>query len=178
MQLFSTKLNARSFGGLHMSQEFRDHIFDISVIAVGHDRQSRSLRCHSFTHAKIPESQTYRCYCFDFVCAGFRADLHSATGSTDCIRRCHRHSEGCERRGDSRCDRDLTNTETGVMQTAHTTATGTYNFTVVPYGHYTLLVQHPGFQDVAITGFDVHVQVIVTEDATMPTGSAQQTKSR
>ena len=68
----------------------------------------------------------------------------------------------------------LKNTETGVMQTAHTTATGAYNFTVVPYGNYTLLVQHPGFQDVAITGFDVHVQVIVTEDATMPTGSAQQ----
>jgi len=68
----------------------------------------------------------------------------------------------------------LTNTETGVKQTAHTTATGTYNFTVVPYGNYTLLVQHPGFQDVAITGFDVHVQVVVTEDATMPTGTAQQ----
>jgi hypothetical protein len=68
----------------------------------------------------------------------------------------------------------LKNTETGVLQTAHTTATGTYNFTVVPYGNYTLLVQHPGFGDVAITGFDVHVQVVVTEDATMPTGSAQQ----
>ena len=69
----------------------------------------------------------------------------------------------------------LTNTETGVKQTAQTTATGTYNFTVVPYGHYTLLVQHPGFKDVAITGFDVHVQVVVTEDAAMPTGTAQQT---
>ncbi|MHB1935754.1 MAG: carboxypeptidase-like regulatory domain-containing protein [Acidobacteriaceae bacterium] len=68
----------------------------------------------------------------------------------------------------------LANTETGVKQTANTTATGTYNFTVVPYGNYTLLVQHPGFKDVAITGFHVHVQVVVTEDATMPTGSAQQ----
>lgn len=68
----------------------------------------------------------------------------------------------------------LTNTETGVQQTARTTGTGAYNFTVVPYGNYTLLVHHPGFQDVAITGFDVHVQVVVTEDATMPTGTAQQ----
>src|SRR6185312_8821984 len=54
----------------------------------------------------------------------------------------------------------LTNTATGVQQTSRTTATGAYNFTVVPYGNYTLLVQHPGFQDVSITGFDVHVQVI------------------
>jgi hypothetical protein len=68
----------------------------------------------------------------------------------------------------------LTNTETGVKQTATTTATGTYNFTVVPYGSYTLQVQHPGFEDVSITGFDVHVQVIVTQDVTLPTGSAQQ----
>ena len=68
----------------------------------------------------------------------------------------------------------LTNTETGVQQTARTTGTGAYNFTVVPYGNYTLLVSHPGFQDVSITGFDVHVQVVVTEDATMPTGTAQQ----
>lgn len=68
----------------------------------------------------------------------------------------------------------LTNTETGVAQTTRSTSTGTYVFNAVPVGHYTLRVQHPGFQDYLVSGFDVHIQVVLTEDATLTVGTMQQ----
>ncbi len=33
---------------------------------------------------------------------------------------------------------------------------------------------HPGFQDVVINNIDVHIQVVLTEDATLPVGTTQQ----
>ncbi len=68
----------------------------------------------------------------------------------------------------------LTNTQTGVVQSTQSTSTGTYGFTAVPVGTYTLKAAHPGFQDVVIDNIDVHIQVVLTEDATLPVGSAAQ----
>src|SRR5665213_1791471 len=68
----------------------------------------------------------------------------------------------------------LTNTQTQVVQTTHSTSTGTYVFESVPVGTYSMRATHPGFQDVLINGIDVHIQVVLTEDATLPVGTAQQ----
>ena len=68
----------------------------------------------------------------------------------------------------------LTNTQTGVVQSTQSTSTGTYGFTAVPVGTYTLKAAHPGFQDVLINGIDVHIQVVLTEDATLAVGTAAQ----
>ena len=68
----------------------------------------------------------------------------------------------------------LTNDQTGVVQSTHSTSTGTYVFESVPAGTYTLRVAHPGFQDVVIKGVQVHVQFVLTEDASLPVGAAQQ----
>jgi hypothetical protein len=68
----------------------------------------------------------------------------------------------------------LTNTQTSVVQSTQSTSTGTYGFTAVPVGTYTMKAAHPGFQDVVINGIDVHIQVVLTEDATLSVGSAAQ----
>ncbi|MES2222269.1 MAG: carboxypeptidase-like regulatory domain-containing protein, partial [Acidobacteriota bacterium] len=68
----------------------------------------------------------------------------------------------------------LTNTQTNVVQSTQSTSTGTYVFTAVPVGIYTLKASHAGFQDVVISNIDVHIQVVLTEDATLAVGSAAQ----
>ncbi|MDT7812233.1 MAG: hypothetical protein QOJ42_2149 [Acidobacteriaceae bacterium] len=68
----------------------------------------------------------------------------------------------------------LTNDQTGVVQSTHSTSTGTYVFESVPVGTYTLRITHSGFQDVLIKNIQVHVQFVLTEDASLPVGTAQQ----
>jgi Carboxypeptidase regulatory-like domain len=68
----------------------------------------------------------------------------------------------------------LANVQTGVVQSTRSTSTGAYVFETVPVGTYNLRASHTGFQDVVINNIDVHIQVIQTEDATLPVGTAQQ----
>ncbi len=68
----------------------------------------------------------------------------------------------------------LTNTQTGVAQVTRSTSTGTYVFNSVPVGNYTLRTSHPGFQDEVINNLDVHIQVVLTEDVSLPVGSTNQ----
>ncbi len=68
----------------------------------------------------------------------------------------------------------LTNNQTGVVQTTHSTSTGTYVFESLPVGTYTLRAARAGFQDVVINGIEVHIQVVLTEDVALTVGSEQQ----
>ena len=68
----------------------------------------------------------------------------------------------------------LTNNQTAVVQTTRSTSTGTYVFNSVPAGSYNLRAAHSGFQDVVIENIDVHVQVVLTEDVSLPVGSVRQ----
>ena len=145
MQSFSTKLNARSFGGLHMSQDFRTIS---STLALSPSGTTGSRGCYAATHSPTPKSPKARLI---VVIVSILCVL--VLGSISTPRLAAQIASG----GVTGTVKDaagavipdaivtLKNTETGVMQTAHTTATGAYNFTVVPYGNYTLLVQHPGF---------------------------------
>jgi Carboxypeptidase regulatory-like domain len=68
----------------------------------------------------------------------------------------------------------LTNTQTGVVQTTQSTSAGSYSFGNVPVGNYTLRAAHIGFQDVLIKGIDVHIQLVLTEDAKLAVGSTAE----
>src|ERR1700759_5567110 len=68
----------------------------------------------------------------------------------------------------------LTNDETGVVQVTRSTSSATYGFSSVPGGTYTLRAQGTGFEDFVIKGIEVHVQVVLTEDATLSVGTEKQ----
>ena len=68
----------------------------------------------------------------------------------------------------------ITNVQTAVVQQTRSTSTGTYVFESVPVGTYNLHVSHAGFQDAVINSLGVHVQVVLTEDVSLPVGSAAQ----
>ena len=68
----------------------------------------------------------------------------------------------------------LTNTATGVAQTAESGAGGTYVFEAVLPGIYTLKVVSPGFEAYIDTGIEVHVQNTVTADITLTLGAVNQ----
>jgi hypothetical protein len=68
----------------------------------------------------------------------------------------------------------LTNNQTGVVQATRSTSTGTYVFESVPVGTYTLRTARPGFQDVVISGIEVHIQVVLTQDVALTIGSERQ----
>lgn len=68
----------------------------------------------------------------------------------------------------------LTNDQTSVVQATRSTSSGTYVFSSVPVGTYTLRARGIGFEDFVIKGIEVHVQVVLTEDATLSVGTEKQ----
>lgn len=68
----------------------------------------------------------------------------------------------------------LTNNQTGVAMGTRSTSTGTYVFESVPVGSYSLRTAHAGFETEVINNLDIHIQVVLTEDVSLPVGSTQQ----
>jgi hypothetical protein len=68
----------------------------------------------------------------------------------------------------------LTNTETSVAQAMQSTSTGTYDFTGVRPGTYSLRAEKPGFQAFVDDGLLVHVQETLTVDVHFVTGQVTQ----
>jgi hypothetical protein len=68
----------------------------------------------------------------------------------------------------------LTNDGTGILQQTQSTSTGTYSFSGVRAGSYTLKVEAQGFQLYIAKGLEVHIQNIMTLDAKLTTGAVSQ----
>ncbi len=68
----------------------------------------------------------------------------------------------------------LTNTATGVAATATSNGTGSYVFSGVKPGTYSIQAQRPGFQRFQTTGIQSHVQQNLTIDIPLTTGSVAQ----
>ncbi len=68
----------------------------------------------------------------------------------------------------------LTNDGTGILQQTQSTSTGTYSFSGVRAGSYTLKVEAQGFQLFIANGIEVHIQNILTLDARLTTGQVSQ----
>lgn len=68
----------------------------------------------------------------------------------------------------------LTNNQTGVAMQTRSTSTGTYVFESVPVGSYSLRTAHAGFESEVINNIDIHIQVVLTQDVSLPVGSTQQ----
>lgn len=66
----------------------------------------------------------------------------------------------------------LTNTATGVSQSAITTSAGAYTFPFVQIGTYSLKVTKAGFKDYNLKGIVVHLGTTITEDVAMQVGAA------
>jgi hypothetical protein len=69
----------------------------------------------------------------------------------------------------------LTNTDTGVVRTLSTQASGDYRFTAVAPGTYSVGVRAQGFSPESINGLTLALGVHLTENITLKTGSEQQT---
>jgi hypothetical protein len=69
----------------------------------------------------------------------------------------------------------ITNGATKATQTAISTSAGTYVFTSVPVGTYTLKAETKGFETYVDTGIQVHIQNIVTTDIRLVPGAVTQT---
>lgn len=67
----------------------------------------------------------------------------------------------------------LTNTATGVIQLATTSATGAYDFPYVTPGAYALGVEKEGFKTLLRKGIEVHVETL-TVDATLEVGTVSE----
>ncbi len=68
----------------------------------------------------------------------------------------------------------LTNEATQVAQTVQSSSSGSYVFTAVPVGTYTLKADAPGFKTYVDTGIQIHIQNIVTADVPLVPGSVNQ----
>ena len=68
----------------------------------------------------------------------------------------------------------LSNADTGILQQTQSTSTGTYSFSGVRAGSYTLKVEAQGFQLFIANGLEVHIQNILTLDAKLTTGAVSQ----
>ncbi|HTV06546.1 MAG TPA: TonB-dependent receptor [Acidobacteriaceae bacterium] len=68
----------------------------------------------------------------------------------------------------------LTNVGTNAAQTMQSTSTGTYSFTGVRPGTYTLRAESPGFQTFIAHGLQIHVQQTATIDVHLKTGAVSQ----
>lgn len=68
----------------------------------------------------------------------------------------------------------LTNVATNVQTATVSTATGTYSFSGLPPGTYSIQASANGFQNYVVHGVAVHVQQIQTEDVHLRTGNVQQ----
>lgn len=71
----------------------------------------------------------------------------------------------------------LTNVGTGLSVTTTTTATGTYVFSPVKVGTYTVTAERPGFQKVTRERVTVDIQQHVVVDLSLPLGAVTQTVS-
>ncbi len=69
----------------------------------------------------------------------------------------------------------LTNTDTGVVRTLSTQASGDYRFTAVVPGTYSVGVRAQGFSPESINGLKLALGVHLEENITLKTGSEQQT---
>jgi hypothetical protein len=68
----------------------------------------------------------------------------------------------------------LTNTSTSITQTTKSTSTGTYSFTGVRPGAYSLRAEAPGFEAFIAQDLQVHVQQTLTIDVHFVTGAVSQ----
>lgn len=68
----------------------------------------------------------------------------------------------------------LTNTGTSVAQSMKSTSTGTYSFSGVRPGTYTLRAEAQGFEAFVAPGLQIHVQQALTEDVHFVTGTISQ----
>ena len=68
----------------------------------------------------------------------------------------------------------LTNDQTGVVQTAMSTAAGVYNFQAVNSGTYTLQAEHSGFNTFVTKNIEVSIQHASTVDVNLTAGSVKQ----
>lgn len=68
----------------------------------------------------------------------------------------------------------LTNEATQVIQRTQSTSTGTYVFSTVSVGTYTLKADAPGFKTYVDTGIQVHIQNIVTADIPLVPGNVKE----
>lgn len=68
----------------------------------------------------------------------------------------------------------LTNPSNGVSQVTKSTSTGTYSFSGVRAGTYTLKGEASGFQAFVDTGLEVHIQNILTVDVKLAAGTVSQ----
>lgn len=68
----------------------------------------------------------------------------------------------------------LTNPATGIVQSTRSTSTGTYSFSGVRAGSYTLKGEAPGFQAFTAKGLQVHIQNTLTIDLHLSTGAVAQ----
>jgi hypothetical protein len=68
----------------------------------------------------------------------------------------------------------LTNPATGIVQSTRSTSTGTYSFSGVRAGAYTLKGEAAGFQAFTAKGLQVHIQNTLTIDLHLSTGAVAQ----
>lgn len=68
----------------------------------------------------------------------------------------------------------LTNIATDVQTTTKSTGTGTYSFSGLPPGTYTITASASGFQNYVVHGVVVHLQQTVNEDIHLKTGNVEQ----
>src|ERR1700730_13341077 len=68
-----------------------------------------------------------------------------------------------------------TRIETGTAVTTRTNAAGIYVLTALMPGHYHLLVRKPGFKEIAIKEFELHVQDKSEQNFSLEIGSVSET---
>jgi hypothetical protein len=70
---------------------------------------------------------------------------------------------------------DATRIETGTLVTTRTNGAGIYFFTGLTPGHYHLMVHKPGFKEIAIREFELHVQDKLEQNFSLEIGSVSET---
>jgi hypothetical protein len=69
----------------------------------------------------------------------------------------------------------VTNVDTGSKQTVKSSASGTYKFSVLPVGHYSVEVDHPGFKPYLRIGVAIDVNSALVVDAVLEVGPRADT---
>jgi hypothetical protein len=70
---------------------------------------------------------------------------------------------------------DATRIETGTVATTKTNGAGIYFFTGLMPGHYHLMIRKPGFKEIAIKEFQLHVQDKLEQNFSLEIGSVSET---
>ena len=68
-----------------------------------------------------------------------------------------------------------TRIETGTVATTKTNGAGIYFFTGLMPGHYHLMIHKPGFKEIAIKEFELHVQDKLEQNFSLEIGSVSET---